>query len=54
MKLKLTFLLGCCVSVAAMACANGSSPAVDTPPEPVISQDGVTAYISTADRTGVQ
>ncbi|MDY3789443.1 glycoside hydrolase family 30 protein [Bacteroides fluxus] len=53
MKLKLTFLLGCCVSVAAMACANGSSPAVDTPPEPVISQDGVTAYISTADRTQV-
>ncbi|WP_300701197.1 glycoside hydrolase family 30 beta sandwich domain-containing protein [Bacteroides sp.] len=50
MKLKFPLLLGCCMSVAAIACGNNSVPAAETPSEPATPEGKVTALTTTADR----
>lgn len=50
MKLKFPLLLGCCMSVAAIACGNNSVPAAETPSEPTTPEGKVTALTTTADR----
>lgn len=50
MKLKFPLLLGCCMSVAAIACGNNSVPTAETPSEPTTPEGKVTALTTTADR----
>lgn len=50
MKSKFLFLLGCCMTVAAIACGNNSASVLETPPEPEAPEGEVTALITTADR----
>lgn len=50
MKLKFPFLLGCCMSVTAIACGNNSVPASETPIVPETPKGEVKAITTTADR----
>ncbi|ADV42636.1 glycoside hydrolase family 30 beta sandwich domain-containing protein [Bacteroides helcogenes] len=51
MNLKFSFLVGCCLSVAAVACGGNPAPAGEAPVSPEAPEGGVTAIITTADRT---